>query len=32
MKRIKRLISWFIFIFTFSGVIAEEARKEGIMK
>lgn len=31
-KKIKRLLSWLIFLFTFDGEIAEEARKEGLMK
>lgn len=33
MKRaIKRLVSWVVFIFTCDGEIAEEARKEGLLK
>lgn len=31
-RKIKRLLSWFIFLFTFDGEIADEARKEGILK
>lgn len=31
-KKIKRLLSWLIFLFTFDGEIAEEARREGLMK
>lgn len=31
-RKIKRLLSWLVFIFTFDGEIAEEARKEGILK
>lgn len=31
-KKIKRVLSWLIFLFTFDGEIAEEARKEGLMK
>jgi hypothetical protein len=32
MKKLKRLVEWIVFIFTLDGVIAEEAKKEGILK
>lgn len=32
MKKIKRLISWVVFIFTFRGEIREEAEKDGLIK
>ena len=31
-RKIKRLLSWLLFLFTFGGEIAEEARKEGLLK
>lgn len=34
-RKIKRLLSWLLFLlflFTFDGEIAEEARKEGLLK
>lgn len=31
-KKIKRLLSWLLFLVTFDGEIAEEAKKEGIIK
>lgn len=33
MKRIlKLIIDWFIFVLTFSGNVADDARKEGLIK
>lgn len=31
-KKIKRILSWLLFLFTLDGEIAEEARKDGLMK
>ena len=31
-RKIKSLMSWLLFLFTFEGEIAEEARKEGLLK
>lgn len=32
MRKIKRFISWVVFIFTFRGDIREEAEREGLIK
>lgn len=31
-RKIKRLLSWLLFLLTFEGEIAEEARREGLLK
>lgn len=31
-RKIKRLLMWMLFLVTFDGEIAEEARKEGLLK
>lgn len=31
-RKVKRLLSWLLFVVTFKGEIAEEARKEGLLK
>ena len=31
-RKIRRLLSWLLFLATFDGEIAEEARREGLLK